>query len=125
MVNHGCLLRDLHMIVLEVIDDEKTRLEIEQKYIDELYAPFFGFNQLNSVLRSIEYHYGESDKKDYSLAKEKDIEELIRFASFGYALYNWYRSCDAFLKTISAKQQMDKFPDSFLRIHNNKKRLEV
>ena len=126
MVNHGCLLKDLHMIVLEVIDDEKTRLEIEQKYIDELYAPFFGFNQLNSVLRSIEYHYGESDKKDYSLAKEKDkdIEEILRFATFGYALYNWYRSCDAFLKTISAKQQMDKFPDLFLRIHNSKKRLE-
>ena len=123
MVNHGCLLKDLHMIVLEVIDEEKTRLAIEQKYIDELYAPFFGFNQLNSVLRSIEYRYGESEKKECSLAKEKDIEGILRFASYGYALYNWYRSCDDFFERISAKQETDIIPDSFLRILNSKKRL--
>ena len=123
MVNHGCLLENLHMIVLEVINEEKLRLETEQKYIDELYAPFFGFNQLTSVLRSIESFYGDGNKNEYSLVQE-DIAAILRFPTFGYALYNWYRSCDTFFVTISAKQQTDRIPESFLRILNTKKRLD-
>ena len=124
MVNHGCTLKDLHMIVLDVASEENERLELEQKYINELYAPFFGFNQLNSVLRGIEPHYGSNDKTQYLIAKEKDIETLLRFPTFGYALYNWYRSCGSFFADISAKQRTADIPDAFIKVLNSKKRLE-
>ena len=124
MVNHGCTLKDLHMIVLDVASEENERLELEQKYINELYAPFFGFNQLNSVLRGIESHYGNNDKTQYLIAKGKDIETLLRFPTFGYALYNWYRSCGSFFADISAKQRTADIPDAFIKVLNSKKRLE-
>lgn len=124
MVNHGCSLKDLHMIVLEVIENEQTRHEAEQKYIDNLYAPFFGFNQLNSVLRGIEAHYGDGEQREYSIAKEQDVETILRFSGFGYGVYNWYRSCEPFCETISNKQPTVEIPDLFLKVLDSKKRLD-
>lgn len=124
MVNHGCMLSDLHMIVLNVIDEEKMRVEAEQKHIDELYAPFLGFNQLNSVLRGIESLYGDRDKTEYTMAKEKDIELILQFSGFGYGMYNWYRSCESFYSTISTKKPEVELPDSYYQIFESAKRLD-
>ncbi len=125
MVNHRCSLNDLHMIVLETIEDEAERLQTEQKYIDELYAPFFGFNQLNSVLRYIDVQYRRIDKKEYISALKQDIELILQFPSYGYGLYNWYRSCETIYKAITAKQPVPEIPEPLHRIHDSKKRLNA
>lgn len=124
MVNHGCSLKDLHMVVLEEIEDEKARLKTEQQYIDELNAPFFGFNQLNSVLRYIEANHGSSDKKDYELTKARDIELLFRFPLFGYGEYNWFRSCESFYDIITIKHPSRQIPNTFLKIFDSATRLK-
>lgn len=124
MVNHGCSLKDLHMIVLEEIEDEKQRLETEQNYIDSLYAPFFGFNQYNSVLRRIEIFQGNLDKSEYFLSVEQDVETLLQYPLFGYGIYNWYRSCETFYGAISTKQLQERTPISFLTILDSHRRLE-
>lgn len=124
MVNHGCSLKDLHMIVLEEIDDEINRLESEQKYIDDLNAPFFGFNQLNSVLRYIESRYRDGDESEYNIAKNRDVDLILQFSTFGYGAYNWYRSCETFYKTVLTIQPFREIPDFFIEILNSKRRLD-
>ena len=124
IVNHGCSLNDLHMIVLEEIDDEKHRLEAEQKYIDNLNAPFFGFNQLNSVLRYIEARFGDGDESEYNIAKNRDVDLLLQFSAFGYGAYNWYRSCESFYETALTIQPLREIPDGFIEILNSKRRLD-
>jgi len=128
MVNHGCSLKDLHMIVLEVIEDKKKRIEAEQEYIDSLFAPFFGFNQLNSVIRGVEAYYGDEERKEYSqneynMAIDKDAEMILTFSSFGYGVYNWYRSCQSLYSTISTHHPTAKVPDIFLKILECENRL--
>ena len=124
MVNHKCSLKDLHMIILETIDDTNLRLEVEQRYIDELYAPFFGFNQLNSISKGKDFINGTLDKDKYNLIKEKDIYNISAFPTFGYAMYNWYRVCFSFYDTILVKNLKVKIPNEFYEILKNKKQLE-
>lgn len=124
MVNHECWLKDLRMIVLETIDDEIIRLNAEQNYIDTLYAPFFGFNQLNSVIRSIGVYYSNENPEEYNIAKKQDIDVLLKFSSFGYGHYNWYRSCKSLYGTISSQGRLSELPDSYLTIYKNAKRLD-
>lgn len=123
MVNHGCSLKDLHMIVLELVDEEQKRIEIEQKYIDDLYAPFFGFNQLNSTLRFVESHYGNGVESEYERAIEKDIEQILQFPLFGYSIYNWYRVCHTFYRTISKKNSNQAIPNVYMKVLESSKRL--
>lgn len=124
MVNHGCTLKDLHMIVLEMVEDEQKRVRTEQRLIDELYAPFFGFNQINSVLRYIELGYGNEENNEYIQSEEQDIEKMLRFSIFGYNLYNWYRVCDTFIRTITVNQPGRKVPEEYISVLKSSKRLE-
>lgn len=124
MVNHDCSLKDLHMIILDAIDDENMRLEAEQNYIDTLYAPFFGFNQLNSVIRSIWVYYSNEDPEEYNIAQKQDIDMLLKFSSFGYGHYNWYRSCKSLFSTIASQDRLSELPDLYLTIYKNAKRLD-
>ena len=124
MINHGCSLKDLHMIVLNEIEDEKIRLEIEQKYIDDLYSPFFGFNQLNTVLRFIDYRYGKINKNEYRIVKEQDVNRLLHFNTFGYGEYNWYRTCESFYNILTSINRTNEIPTFYLKILESKKRLE-
>lgn len=122
MVNHNCSLNDLHMIVLQKVEDEQERIVVEQDYIDRLYAPFLGFNQLNSVLRYIDFTHG-GDEKQYALAQEKDAKKIVEFAAFGYGRYNWYRSGSSLSETIQKKQPDQVLPSEFADILAAEKRL--
>lgn len=48
MVEKNASLEDFHMIVLETCDPSEL-IEKESYYIEKFYAPYFGFNQLNSL----------------------------------------------------------------------------
>ena len=122
MVNHNCSLNDLHMIVLQKVAEEQERTAVEQDYIDRLYAPFFGFNQLNSVLRYIDYMHG-GDEKQYALAQENDAKKIVEFGAFGYSSYNWYRSGSSLSKVIKRKQPERVLPREFVEILAAEKRL--
>ena len=125
MVNHGCTLKDLHMIVLDFIEDKQRRIEIEQQYIDDLRAPFFGFNQIKSTVRLIELRFERGDESDYEQVREKDIEQILRFPMYGYSLYNWYRVCDSLVKVISEKKPNQAIPPSYLQVWQSSNQLKV
>ena len=132
MVNHHCSLRDWHMIILEEIPDRLQRLQKERAYIDQLYAPFFGFNQLNSVLDAIEAHYGTIPKDQLLQTNLNDLKQLLCFSSFGFSQYNWYRVCstlspliepdsiidDQLLQITSAKSELDNLTLDLLRMRS-------
>ena len=91
MVNHGCSLNDWHMIVLEEISDKEMRKKREQELIDQLFAPFFGFNQLNCILAGIDFCYDVITKDKLMKIQRDDAELLLRYAKYGYGQHNWYR----------------------------------
>lgn len=63
------------MIVLETIDDTPQRKTKELEYINDLYASYFGFNQLNSLSKAEEYSVRNNDKA-YQEFIDKDITNL-------------------------------------------------
>ena len=107
MVNHHCSLADWHMIILEEIPDRNQRQQKERAYIDCLYAPFFGFNQLNSVLDALELLHGAITKAQLLQTNKADLEQLLQYSSYGFNYYNWYRVCDALSALISPTSVMD------------------
>lgn len=123
MVNHKCSLNDLHMVILEEIEDESQRLEREAEYIDSLCAPFFGFNQMNCVTKRIDLQFEKCSKTEFESTVAADYENLMQYWQFGYSLFNWYlmhgefsdRRIKAFLSAV---------PDrSYASIVQGKKRL--
>lgn len=112
MLKHDCTLNNFHMVILEIVDDETQRLVREAEYINDLFAPFFGFNQLNCVSKRIDLSYGKCDKAEFRSIVEKDFTNLMQYTQFGYSLFNWYlvhsmvseKRVDDFLSTISNPQ---------------------
>lgn len=107
MVNHQCTLNDWHMIILDEIDDDNERELKEQHYIDSLYAPYFGFNQLNYVLHRIAYDFGKITKDELVESAKADATMILQFARFGYTYYNWYRVCETIYKLFPSNIAVD------------------
>lgn len=96
MVNHRCDIKDLHMIIIEENDNEKERLEIERKYINDLFAPFVGFNQLNCVSQYYEFSSGRCDEEEYKKIINDDYECLALYSNYGYNVFNWFLTSGIF-----------------------------
>lgn len=112
MVNHGCELKDVHMIVLEEIDSEKERLKKETEYINELCAAFVGFNQMNCVSNYIDYNYGVYTKSEFAEIVNLDMQLLMQYWEYGYNVFNWFlanghfseKQKEIFLSSVSDKR---------------------
>ena len=98
MVNHNCTLNDLHMIVLEETANTNKRKTLEQKYINDLKAPFLGFNQMNCITKSNDYYYGSIDKTEYKSLITSDFENLSVYAQYGYTNFNYFITNEYFSK---------------------------
>ena len=122
MVNHKCTLDDWHMIILEEIPNEEERLQKEREYIDSLYAPFFGFNQLNYVVDSIALRFGGISKEQLVETAKNDIRQLLQLSHYGFSLYNWYRVCETLSKLIPLDTALE---ENFTRISSAKADLEA
>lgn len=85
LVNHNCNLKNFHMIILDVIEDIGERKQKELNYINDLLAPFFGFNQINSISKRAEY---EQDSGAYKKFFEDDIRNLSLYNDYGYCFFN-------------------------------------
>jgi len=110
MVNHKCKINDLHMIILEEIENEEERKLEESRIINELEAPFVGFNQLNSYLKYIDFTYKTCEEAELKKAMEVDIKKLSAFPGCGYNNFNWYLHGGGF----DAKQRRE-----FLQLDGN------
>lgn len=97
MVNHKCSLKDLHMVILEEIENEEEQLCCEQNYINDLCAPFFGFNQINSVQKHIESNGNEIFYKN---TVREDLVQILKHSNYGYNFFNWYITSGIFQEII-------------------------
>lgn len=78
------------MVILEEIEDDAQRLERETEYINTLYAPFFGFNQMNCISKQMDLRFEKCDKAEFESIVATDYENLMEYCQFGYASFNWY-----------------------------------
>lgn len=92
MVEHNCTFNDLHMIILDVIEDENERKIAEKRHIDQLKSPFVGFNQINSVSMSFFYSYGDLSQTEFDIIRNADVDDFIEYVDYGYNVFNWYIS---------------------------------
>ena len=93
MIEHGCVLKDYHVIVLESCPEEELGLK-EQYYINKFKSEYFGFNQLNLTSLFLEYvHYNK--KNDLTLydryieAFKENCDGVIKYFDWGYTKFNY------------------------------------
>jgi len=122
MVEHGCTLKDFHMIVLETVESNKENVQEildrkEQKYFAEFLPAFFGFNQINTIVQRNKEFYGDAkgltgikllrkailfEPSDKELKYElEDCENFIKYFGYGYTKFNYYHS---YPKTFTVKE---------------------
>lgn len=89
MMRHRCTLDQLHMIILDESNDEIARTAQESTYIDELFAPFFGFNQMACISQYRTYTPGPPPE-EYIRQLRTDAENLTAFSEYGYCAFNWH-----------------------------------
>jgi hypothetical protein len=89
MVEHNCTFDNLHMIILDIIEDENKRKIAEKRYIDQLKSPFVGFNQIHSVSMSFLYSHGNLTTIEFDVIRNSDVEDFIEYAKYGYNAFNW------------------------------------
>ncbi|MBQ8813050.1 MAG: GIY-YIG nuclease family protein [Lachnospiraceae bacterium] len=124
MVDHQCDLNDFHMVVLDEISDEHERLKRENEYINELSAPFLGFNQMNCIVDSINYKYGMRTKEEFLRTVVSDIQKLVYHADYGYWLFNWYLVCGFWGMLEEQEKALIKENEMLVQVMAYKNRLE-
>lgn len=96
MLENNCNLQDFHMIILDEIDMEELE-EKEQEYFRRLLPSFFGFNQLNSFLKSLPFRFSntqmnEKDINDYLDLIMEDIQGIHDHYDYGFTKFNFEHS---------------------------------
>ena len=102
MVDHECTLKDFHMLVLEIVDnnlDEKKLSKLldekEQHYFQEFLPAFFGFNQINTCVQlNIDAKKLGAGKFSDKLVQYdlEDCENFLKYFGYGYTEFNYYYS---------------------------------
>ena len=86
MVEHGCSLKDLRMVILEECSPDKLE-EREQQYFSRYLPAFFGFNQINTISESIKIRdIGAEKYQKYVL---EDGYNLLKYSGYGYSKFNY------------------------------------
>lgn len=85
LIDNECILKDIHMIILEEIAEENKRTKLEKEYINKYLAPYFGFNQLNSITLSMENIFNKSHLEDV----KTDISNIKKYINYGFNKLNY------------------------------------
>ncbi|MFV5897064.1 MULTISPECIES: zinc-ribbon domain-containing protein [unclassified Bacillus cereus group] len=93
MIENKCTLRDFRMIVLEEVDKEYLE-EKEQEYFQRLLPSFFGFNQLNSLLKQNKLgcsntQLSNSEKNDFLNILLEDVKGIHSYYEYGFTKFNF------------------------------------
>jgi hypothetical protein len=96
MVDHQCSLKGFRMVVLEEVDEDHLD-EKEQEYFRRLLPSYYGFNQLNSFLKKLEFRFMEGKEggplvKDFLRVFEEDIERIEQYYEYGFTRFNFEHS---------------------------------
>ncbi|GGA74899.1 GIY-YIG nuclease family protein [Ornithinibacillus halotolerans] len=96
MLENNCSLQDFHMIILDKADMENLE-DKEQEYFRKLLPSFFGFNQLNSFLKSLPYRFSntqmnEEEINDYMDLIMEDIQGIHDYYNYGFTKFNFEHS---------------------------------
>ncbi|MGG1398963.1 excinuclease ABC subunit C [Bacillus salipaludis] len=93
MIENNCTLQDFRMVVLEEVE-EKYLIQKEQEYIQRLLTSFFGFNQLNSFLKKLQFRFSNtqiinSEMDDYLNILLEDIKGINSYYEYGFTRFNF------------------------------------
>lgn len=121
MVNHKCRLKDFHMIILEEIEEPEQRMLVEGQYINELSAPFLGFNQMNCVFNFVQSRHCEDKPEGYIETIQSDFLNMMEYGSLGYNEFNWFLAAGIYNE--EQKQQLLKKYPKYEQILNDKRRI--
>lgn len=92
MVDHGCKMCSLRMIVLK--ECEKSQLhDLEQHYLSEFLSAYFGFNQINSIT---EFWVKQVDSEKYTDYVRTDAELFRKFIGYGFTVFNYLHAFRGF-----------------------------
>ena len=100
MLEHGCTLKDFHMVILEKNASENLD-DLEQQYFQEYEPAYFGFNQMNMVA---EWMKCKDEPEKYFAYMEADGKKCAEHIKYGYTLFNYLHAFP--------KRQQKGFPKS-------------
>lgn len=112
MIENKCTLQDFHMIILEEVEEEYLD-EKEQEYFKRLLPSFFGFNQLNSLLKQLKFRISnsdisKSDIEDYLSVLQEDIKGIYSYYEYGFTRFNLEYSMPKDIShLLKEKEQLD------------------
>ena len=143
MIDHGCTLKDFHMIVLEFVEKEDLH-EKEQLYFADYMPSFCGFNQLNSFLETNYLRLKRKERMntpdgtscvftakeylDYCEIVKGDLEAFYKFEGYGFSKFNLmiamrgylpYASSECVLDFESIEHQVKKLDDKLKTLHGD------
>lgn len=94
LANHSLKEKDLKMVVLEEIEDPKTKDDRENFYIERFLTPYIGFNQVNTitfhhkVVHSAEFELDGENKNLLVTYADNDALKLGEWWDYGYSEFN-------------------------------------
>ncbi|MBF7155063.1 GIY-YIG nuclease family protein [Bacillus albus] len=112
MIENKCTLQDFRMTILEEVDEEYLD-EKEQEYFHKLLPSLFGFNQLNSFLKQLNFRCSksqmiESEIKDYLSILQEDIKNIYSYYEYGFTRFNFEHSIPKDITyLLKEKEQLD------------------
>ncbi|MFA9424477.1 MAG: GIY-YIG nuclease family protein, partial [Sedimentibacter sp.] len=97
MVDHGCSLKDFHMIILENVNELDKLDQKEQEYFKLYHPAFLGFNQMNTRLAV--NIFGWSHKPETPHTEDEyvalcdtvsdDISNIYKYKEYGFTMFNF------------------------------------
>ena len=126
LIDNKCTLKDIHMVIIEEIEEEAKRVEVEKKYINEYFASFFGFNQLNSITLSMEKAINQKYIENIKI----DISNINKYINYGFNKINYLLAKEIFesyglnllkeLKNIDEIKEIDEIVEKGKAIVNKR-----
>lgn len=89
LVDNGCTLKNIHMIILEECDDKEERTLLEYNYINKYLSAFFGFNQINTISLQQDYISKGNLSSFYLDNVKNDIVNISKYVSYGFNQLNY------------------------------------
>ena len=86
MVEHGCTMDSLHMVILEECSKENLSLR-EQFYFSRYLPAFFGFNQINTATEK--WQYQTTSSNEYREIMHTDAELFRNYIGYGFTHFNY------------------------------------
>ncbi|ADU32520.1 hypothetical protein [Evansella cellulosilytica] len=108
MLEHDCSLQDFHMIVLEEVEEEMLDGK-EEEYFQRLLPAFFGFNQLNSLLKQFKLRFSDSQSeiRDYLRILLEDVNNIATYYEYGFTKFNFEHSVPKDISLLKDKEHLD------------------